>query len=622
MTAKNLALATITATGTTASRSFGDRAAEIFNVKDYGAIGNGSHDDTSAINAALLAMWQSTYKGAILFFPPGNYIVTSAIDIGNHEAGSNYTNGIIMGSGKYSTYINGTLNNDFVFYQNDEVNGPGEICHLSLVNSSTWIGSGALRMSNSGCVFNDLNLQGMISCLLPYNIYNAAFNNCIGRANSDATTGYNGTLGIAGMACDIKNWRTTNPYMTCLQLWGSNSSVLSGNGIENCVTAVLLGANTSWANSCTVSGTTLTIGGTIGTTGVAQFVAGMTVFGRGIDLPNWGQDPNDTTGGTTIVSQLSGTAGFAGTYQLSKSFTISTPIPIWFYSSQAISGCAVNGLQSEACFHELYLNSVGTSNINAAGGGATPIECPNQFGTTGLTARCNIYVKSASATTLSGCTASAGGYMGGIVIDPNAGVTNVTFVSCDSEKRANNAVTATVSNGSGGAGTVLNVTAFTSGSGIGVGMAVTGAGISAGTVITGNHLTDPTLTGTITTGTYRVNNSQNIASEAMTVVTGEAWVMPTATSSKAGLKFVNCGAANLPAGATSGLETLSMTFTCLPGQAGASTNVALIEGQQFDITDGAKSGGGTAALGDNVQGGGSQHLLVRYNGTNWTAVGK
>lgn len=70
------------------------------------------------------------------------------------------------------------------------------------------------------------------------------------------------------------------------------------------------------------------------------------------------------------------------------------------------------------------------------------------------------------------------------------------------------AITAKIDNGSGGAGTILTVT-VTAGV-LAVGDTITGAGVTAGTVITSFG------TGVGGTGTYNVNNSQNIASEAMT----------------------------------------------------------------------------------------------------------
>ncbi len=46
------------------------------NVKDYGAVGNGSTDDTTAINLAI-----STNPGRTIYFPAGSYKITSTIQI-------------------------------------------------------------------------------------------------------------------------------------------------------------------------------------------------------------------------------------------------------------------------------------------------------------------------------------------------------------------------------------------------------------------------------------------------------------------------------------------------------------------------------------------------------------
>lgn len=53
----------------------------VYNVKDpaYGALGDGSADDTSAISAAISAA--ATAGGGIVFFPEGTYRITSAISV-------------------------------------------------------------------------------------------------------------------------------------------------------------------------------------------------------------------------------------------------------------------------------------------------------------------------------------------------------------------------------------------------------------------------------------------------------------------------------------------------------------------------------------------------------------
>src|SRR5437762_4535573 len=60
------------ATGAPMPRTMPDRLAEVKNVKEFGAVGDNSHDDTANIQAAL--NWTSNHIGRI-FFPPGLYKV-------------------------------------------------------------------------------------------------------------------------------------------------------------------------------------------------------------------------------------------------------------------------------------------------------------------------------------------------------------------------------------------------------------------------------------------------------------------------------------------------------------------------------------------------------------------
>lgn len=62
-------IAPITATGTSTSRAIQDRFADVINVKDFGATGNGTTDDTAAIQAAITA----APTGAAIYFPKGSY---------------------------------------------------------------------------------------------------------------------------------------------------------------------------------------------------------------------------------------------------------------------------------------------------------------------------------------------------------------------------------------------------------------------------------------------------------------------------------------------------------------------------------------------------------------------
>lgn len=51
-----------------------------FNVKDYGAVGNGTTNDAAAINSALAAI---PTRGGVLYFPPGEYAIGAPIALPN-----------------------------------------------------------------------------------------------------------------------------------------------------------------------------------------------------------------------------------------------------------------------------------------------------------------------------------------------------------------------------------------------------------------------------------------------------------------------------------------------------------------------------------------------------------
>ena len=73
----------------------------VYDVRDYGAVGDGSHDDTSAIQAAIDATaGSSTPVGGVVFLPPGVYKITSALSLGTNTR----HNVTIQGSGAGGTF--------------------------------------------------------------------------------------------------------------------------------------------------------------------------------------------------------------------------------------------------------------------------------------------------------------------------------------------------------------------------------------------------------------------------------------------------------------------------------------------------------------------------------------
>jgi hypothetical protein len=73
----NMSGSTAIATGSTTARTLANRFADVVNVKDFGAVGDGVADDTAAIQAAI----NSTSPFGSVFFPESTYKISSTITL-------------------------------------------------------------------------------------------------------------------------------------------------------------------------------------------------------------------------------------------------------------------------------------------------------------------------------------------------------------------------------------------------------------------------------------------------------------------------------------------------------------------------------------------------------------
>lgn len=111
-----------------------DNGGQMYNVKAYGATGNGTTDDTLAIKAALAA---ACVSGGILYFPPGSYVVSSSLSVcvGNGPGVS------IQGAGIGTSTIN---------FGNSS--SAGILINYSIPTYRTFISDISMVSTNSGAV--------------------------------------------------------------------------------------------------------------------------------------------------------------------------------------------------------------------------------------------------------------------------------------------------------------------------------------------------------------------------------------------------------------------------------------------------------------------------------------
>lgn len=100
-----LGAGTVTTTGTGAvAISLSSRFSQVFNVKDYGALGNGSTNDRTAISNADT---DAVAVGGVLFFPAGTYNIATSLTISSpiYFAGSK-----LLAPASCTITVNGTVN--------------------------------------------------------------------------------------------------------------------------------------------------------------------------------------------------------------------------------------------------------------------------------------------------------------------------------------------------------------------------------------------------------------------------------------------------------------------------------------------------------------------------------
>jgi hypothetical protein len=190
------------ATGAAAARTMPDRLADIKNVRDFGAVGDGVTDDWAAIMAAF--NWTTNTQRGTIYFPPGNYYVSQRIDFTGpapYEACSHWRGelGLSTITGNFA---------DYILYRGANDTGSSEGGHLienlTIINNNA--SGGGIRFGESIC---------------------AAIRNCTITANKGINTCNIDSL-VGGSYCGSLEFTIEN----CVLSPGSNVS--NSQGILSC----------------------------------------------------------------------------------------------------------------------------------------------------------------------------------------------------------------------------------------------------------------------------------------------------------------------------------------------------------------------------------------------------
>lgn len=141
------------ATGSTEARYLEDRLAEWVNVKDFGAKGDGSTDDTAAIQAAI----DSITEG-VVHFPAGDYKVTDDITVDKHNITLMGENTATLVVPSTTTTTSGYVLDMYAAGDSQPIN-----CHLVNINVDIYTNSGGnnggIRWGGSYGSMKDVNIR-------------------------------------------------------------------------------------------------------------------------------------------------------------------------------------------------------------------------------------------------------------------------------------------------------------------------------------------------------------------------------------------------------------------------------------------------------------------------------
>lgn len=595
------------ATNSPTGRTAPDRAAELWrSVKDFGALGIGAgNDDTASIQAAINQA--ITDGGGTVFFPSttgsGYYNVTSPLTF---STGSNIQVELV---GDPSLNNGSRIFSTFAGFVIDHPNSVAQVLRKveSLSISNFHSQGGGIRLQN--CQTALIELCTITACLVGVQMDANAYCTQIRNSNISGSPASVGTVGNPGSLTGSISGST----LTVTAITGSLLQALTGGGSWNIFLQSVNGGQAVAAGTCIVAQLTGTPGG-IGTyqVNIGQTVTStsMTFYTPTVGIfAGQGSVDNSSITGWDEGMRV-GNIGFR--LSGSRLEVNQTGIRLGYDYTGAVSGA--NGVKIDSISTERNALAIDMGAV----GGLSASAC----GVTGTIAP----ARSMPAATWSGGVATVTGVS--LAGNPDS---RGAWIGGTRSVQINHTESAMAPWDSGGyvTGTWISATSFSYPLASNPGIAYDGSSTWSFKIQTGIRIGNANniqVAGVNISGDFENAGidlfNGGLTSGADNVFSGVGvqnadpsptfWLAPLGLS-RASFQYQNC--TNVPA-----TGCMVLTFADLPGQPGVYK--AVVEGLQYSISDGAKSGGGSLAnLGDIAVGGGSQHAQVRWNGSAWTVTG-
>lgn len=208
-----------------------------YNVKNWGAVGDGLTNDTSAIQAAIDAALIASFSGGTIYFPPGNYLITAALTLpGTNNSGLRFEGCGVGPSPQFTSGAASVIIGDVDDYLlkvthtgvpgNPDNMAIGSIANLGFVNNhsgtitTTEVTPGCVYLPGGqgvrieGCSFLVTSGIGLFSC---------------GQNCQITGTNFSGTFGGSSGANSIGAW-IYNGYIGNCKLLAFGTAIIGING--------------------------------------------------------------------------------------------------------------------------------------------------------------------------------------------------------------------------------------------------------------------------------------------------------------------------------------------------------------------------------------------------------